>query len=53
VEGTLIGDANQFFDFVKEKYQKNVQISKETQKRRTILNIKEINDYMRRVRFKD
>lgn len=48
LEGTLIGDAKQFIDHVKERYGKSIAITKETAKRRTQQNMKEINEEMRK-----
>lgn len=50
IEGTLIGDAQAFIDHAREKYSRTIQLTKDTQKRRTQQNIKMINEYMRKVR---
>lgn len=49
IEGTLIGDAQAFIDHAREKYSRSIQLTKDTQKRRTQQNIKMINEYMRKV----
>ena len=48
IEGTLIGDAQNFVEHVRQKYQRAIALTKDTQKRRTMENIKMINDYMRK-----
>ena len=48
IEGTLIGDAQKFIDHVKEKYARAIALTKDMQKRRTQMNIKMINEYMRK-----
>ena len=49
IEGTLVGDAQAFIDHAREKYSRSIQLTKDTQKRRTQQNIKMINEYMRKV----
>lgn len=48
IEGTLIGDAQRFIEHVKDKYSRAIALTKDAQKRRTQLNIKMINEYMRK-----
>ncbi|CDW89049.1 UNKNOWN [Stylonychia lemnae] len=48
IEGTLIGDAQQFVEHVKDKYSKAIAITKDTQKKRTQQNVSMINEYMRK-----
>jgi hypothetical protein len=49
LEGTLIGDAVQFVDYVKDRYGKAIALTKEASKRRTKQNMKAINEEMRKV----
>jgi len=44
----LIGNAQNFIDHVREKYQRAIALTKDTQKRRTQQNIKMIEEYMRK-----
>lgn len=44
----MIGDAQNFVEHVRAKYQRAIALTKDTQKRRTMQNIKMINDYMRK-----
>jgi hypothetical protein len=48
IEGTLIGDAQNFVEHVRQKYQRAIALTKDSQKRRTMQNIKMINDKMRK-----
>jgi len=48
IEGTLIGDAQNFVEHVRQKYQRAIALTKDSQKRRTMQNIKMINEKMRK-----
>ena len=44
----MIGDAQNFVEHVRQKYQRAIALTKDSQKRRTMQNIKMINDKMRK-----
>ena len=48
LEGTLIGDGRAFIEHVREKYGKQLTVTKESQKNRTKLNIDENEERMRK-----
>lgn len=48
LEGTLIGDHREFQDHVKDRYEKTLAITKESQKNRAKLNIEQNKERMRR-----
>jgi hypothetical protein len=50
LEGTLIGDGRDFIEHVREKYDRQLQVTKEQQKNRTQLNVDENEERMRRKR---
>jgi hypothetical protein len=48
IEGTLIGDGAAFVEHVRERYQKILAMTKDTQKKRTAENMHEIQEMMRK-----
>jgi hypothetical protein len=48
IEGTLIGDGASFVEHVRDRYEKVLGMTKETQKKRTNENISMIQDEMRK-----
>lgn len=50
LEGKLIGDGRNFIEYIREHFGANITISKEQQKNRTALNVKENEERMRKMK---